>query len=98
MPMTNFPKGFLSGLSVRRMPLLQTHPGNIFWVDNGAPSILPNVTSAGADGNPGTLQRRVQCGSGSRAHAPPAARLLWPTVCSASSVTILSLTACMSSP
>jgi len=55
--MTSFPKGFLAGLSVRRMPLLQTHPGNISWVDNGAPSILPNVTSAGADGNPGTLQR-----------------------------------------
>jgi hypothetical protein len=61
MPMTNFPTGFAAGLSVRGMPLLQTQPGNVFWVDNGQPSgggsHNPQRSTAGADGNPGTFQR-----------------------------------------
>jgi hypothetical protein len=33
-PMTNFPQGFTNGLSIRGMPLLQIHPGQVFWVSN----------------------------------------------------------------
>jgi len=65
MPMSNFPTGFLAGLTVRGMPLLQTQPGNVFWVDNsynptGSPqSPGYNQTRAvgGSDKNQGTYQR-----------------------------------------
>ena len=60
--MTNFPSGFAAGLSLRGLPLLQTQPGNVFWVDNsptlsGGQSHNPNRTVAGSDSNPGTYQR-----------------------------------------
>lgn len=35
MPMSNFPNGFASGVVIRGIPLLQTHPGKVFWVYNG---------------------------------------------------------------
>lgn len=62
MPMTNFPNGFAAGLTLRGMPLLQTHPGNVFWVSNspvtsGGPSHNPVRSSGGSDGNPGTFQK-----------------------------------------
>lgn len=62
MPMTNFPQGFAAGLSLRGIPLIQTHPGNIFWVSNslvvsGGASHNPNRIAGGSDGNPGTFQR-----------------------------------------
>lgn len=31
---TNFPQGFANGINVRGMPLVQTQPGNVFWLDN----------------------------------------------------------------
>lgn len=45
---SNFPMGFANGLQVRGMPLLQTQPGNVFWVDN---STILNVGAAGASNN-----------------------------------------------
>lgn len=62
MTMTNFPKGFAAGINVRGLPLLQTQPGNVFWLYNGAqsgggPSSQAQRCSAGSDGNPGTFQR-----------------------------------------
>ena len=33
---SQFPSGFLNGVAIRGMPILQTHPGNVFWVYNGA--------------------------------------------------------------
>lgn len=60
MPQTNFPQGFQAGLMLRGMPLLQTNPGNVFWVSNATPvSSLggQNRATAGADGNPGTFNR-----------------------------------------
>ena len=49
---TNFPEGFANGINVRGMPLVQTQPGNVFWLDNSA---ILNVGQAGAsDGNRGT--------------------------------------------
>lgn len=55
MPMTNYPGGFAAGLSVRGMPLLQTQPGNVFWVGNFP--VIERGNIAGADGNPGTYQK-----------------------------------------
>jgi hypothetical protein len=63
MPMTNFPTGFAAGLSLRGVPLLQTQPGNVFWVGNGY--VLgggPGTQSAGrtvlgSDNGRGTFQR-----------------------------------------
>lgn len=55
MPMTNYPGGFAAGLSVRGMPLLQTQPGNVFWVSNS--SVLERGSIAGSDRNPGTYQK-----------------------------------------
>jgi hypothetical protein len=40
--MSNFPKGFNAGVSVRGLPVLNTYGGNIYWVDSGS-----GVTGAG---------------------------------------------------
>lgn len=52
---SNYPQGFMYGLTVRGMPILQSQPGQVFWVDNSA-TAKPNCVG-GADGNPGTFQR-----------------------------------------
>lgn len=46
---TNFPMGFLNGLTVRNMPLLSAYPGKVFWVDS----------VNGSNGNKGTFERPV---------------------------------------
>ncbi len=55
MPMTNYPSGFADGISIRGVPIAQTHPGQVFWVGNN--TTLTPGTVGGADGNPGTYQR-----------------------------------------
>lgn len=50
---TNFPQGFTQGLSVRGMPLLQSNPGQVYFVNN-SPVLLPQQR-AGSDGNRGTF-------------------------------------------
>ena len=45
--LTNHPGGFDQGLTIRGLPLMMTHPGNIYFVDS----------TAGANGNPGTFKR-----------------------------------------
>ena len=52
MPFTNFPHGFANGISVRGMPILQTQPGQVYWVDNSTQ--LNPQARAGSDGNRGT--------------------------------------------
>ena len=54
--MTNYPNGFANGVMLRGLPLLQTHPGKVFWVSNvtTAEALLPGHKS-GSDGNPGTF-------------------------------------------
>lgn len=47
MTISNFPNGFRNGVSVRGVPLLNSYPGNVFWVDSGA----------GSNGNKGTFDR-----------------------------------------
>jgi hypothetical protein len=52
--MSNFPGGFANGISLRGIPLAQTHPGKVFWLSNS--SVVAPGGNAGADGNPGTFQ------------------------------------------
>ena len=52
---TNFPQGFTSGMNVRGMPLVQTQPGNVFWVNNS--TVLNANAATGSDTNRGTYQR-----------------------------------------
>ncbi len=55
MPMTNYPRGIAQGISIRGVPILQTHPGEVFWVSNS--TVLAPGQAAGSDNNPGTFQR-----------------------------------------
>ncbi len=50
---TNYPQGFANGVSVRGMPLIQTNPGQVYFVGNG--SILLPGQKAGSDSNRGTF-------------------------------------------
>ncbi len=52
MPMSNY-AGFVSGISIRGVPLIQTHPGEVFWVSNS--TALMTGQKAGSDGNKGTF-------------------------------------------
>lgn len=54
-PVSNYPAGFMTGLVVRGMPILQSQPGNVYWVDNS--STAKPGCSGGANGNPGTFKR-----------------------------------------
>lgn len=53
--MTNFPDGFPYGVSLRGLPVLQTHPGQVFWVGNS--TTVPAGCVGGAGGNPGTYKQ-----------------------------------------
>src|SRR3990167_4421252 len=52
MPMSNFPNGFANGVTIRGVPILQSHTGKVFWVNNSG--VLPDGGISGADANPGT--------------------------------------------
>src|SRR5665647_818426 len=49
---SNYPGGF-NNVTIRGVPLVQSHPGQVFWVSNAAKT-LPGQIS-GSDGNPGTF-------------------------------------------
>jgi len=55
MPISNYPNGFTSGLTVRGVPLTVAHPGQVFFV-NGSSVLAPGGVG-GSNGNPGTYQR-----------------------------------------
>ena len=55
MPISNFPKGFAQGVTIRGMPLQVAHPGKVFWVNNS--TVLPPGGIGGSDGNDGTYLR-----------------------------------------
>ena len=42
--LSNFPNGFPGGVAIQGMPVLNTYPGNVFWVNS----------NVGSDGNKGT--------------------------------------------
>lgn len=56
MPVSNFPNGFAAGITVRGVPLLQTHPGQVFWVGNASANLLPGH-KGGSNGNKGTFDQ-----------------------------------------
>jgi hypothetical protein len=53
--MSNYPNGFPNGLTVRGVPILQTYPGEVFWVNNS--SVLAKGGIGGSNGNPGTYTK-----------------------------------------
>ena len=55
MGVTNFPKGFPSGLTIRGLPINQSHPGKVFWVSNASAAQLSGHLT-GSDGNQGRFQ------------------------------------------
>lgn len=54
MATSNYPNGFAGAITIRGVPLLQTHPGKVFWVDNGTSGLLPGQRG-GSNGNKGTF-------------------------------------------
>jgi hypothetical protein len=52
--LSNYPAGFANGVTVRGMPLMQTHPGKVFWLYNGTTGLLAGQRG-GSDGNRGTF-------------------------------------------
>lgn len=55
MPFSNFPNGFAQGVTIRGLPLLQTHSGKVFWVSNA--TTLLNGQIGGSDGNDGSFNK-----------------------------------------
>lgn len=53
--MSNYPGGFAQGISIRGVPLVQTHPGKVFWVYNG--TTLDQGHKNGSDSNKGTFDQ-----------------------------------------
>ena len=51
MTMSNYPTGFLGGVTMRGLPILQTHPGQVFWVSNA--TTLLQGQRGGSNGNKG---------------------------------------------
>ena len=52
MPMSNYPGGFMEGISIRGLPIQVAHPGQVYFVNNS--SVLAPSGIAGSNGNPGT--------------------------------------------
>lgn len=53
---SNFPNGFASGVTIRGIPLLQLHPGEVFWVNNSSVlAFSQDVT--GSNGNDGSFRK-----------------------------------------
>ena len=52
---SKYPNGFKHGVSIRGVPLIQTHPGQVFWVSNS--SVVPVNGATGSDSNDGTFDR-----------------------------------------
>lgn len=51
----NYPSGFSEGLTLRGMPIRQTHPGEVFYVNNS--SVLPKGGIAGSNVNNGSYKK-----------------------------------------
>ncbi len=55
MPISNFPNGFVNGVTIRGVPVLMAQPGKVFFVNNS--SVLAPGGIAGSNGNNGTYQK-----------------------------------------
>lgn len=51
---SNYPGGFMHGITIRGLPIQQAHPGEVFWVNSS--SVLAKGGIAGSDGNDGTYR------------------------------------------
>ena len=51
-PASNYPGGF-NNVTIRGVPITQSHPGQVYWVSNTT-TVLPGQVG-GSDGNPGTF-------------------------------------------
>ena len=54
MPFSNYPAGFSNGIIIRNVPLLQSYPGQVFWVGNGNGAPVQGEKGE-SDGNTGTF-------------------------------------------
>jgi hypothetical protein len=54
VPSSNYPNGFSSGITIRGIPLVQSHPGRVFWVGNASAAQLSGHKGA-SDGNKGAF-------------------------------------------
>jgi hypothetical protein len=68
---SNYPNGFVNGLVLRGTPLIQSHPGKVWWVSNSTVQLVNQ--KAGSDNNDGsfnapfaTLQKAVNVSVASR--------------------------------
>jgi len=52
---SNYPSGFPSGIAIRGVSILQTHPGKVFYVDNSVPG-NGDLFVNGSNGNKGTFK------------------------------------------
>jgi hypothetical protein len=55
MPISNYPNGFANGMTIRGIPLQQSHPGEVFWVNST--TVLAKGGIGSSDGNKGTYQQ-----------------------------------------
>ena len=55
MPISNFPNGFAAGVTIRGIPIVQTHPGQVYYVNNS--SVLAPGGIGGADIGGGTYTK-----------------------------------------
>lgn len=53
---SNFPNGFAAGVTIRGLPLLQTHSGEIFWVNSSTTAVAKGAIG-GSDGGDGSYRR-----------------------------------------
>jgi len=51
-PASNYPGGF-NNVTIRGVPITQSHPGQVYWLSNATPTLPGQV--GGSDGNPGTF-------------------------------------------
>lgn len=52
MTSTNYPSRFLSGLTIGGVPIVQTNPGKVFWVNGG--TVLADGAKSGSNANKGS--------------------------------------------
>jgi hypothetical protein len=54
MSTSNYPNGFADNVQIRGVPIIQTHPGKVFWVSNVTTGLLTGQRG-GSNGNKGTF-------------------------------------------
>ena len=53
LPFSNYPAGFANGVTIRGVPIAQTHPGKVWWLSNA--TTLLKGQRGGSDSNRGTF-------------------------------------------